>query len=541
MIQGPHHLLLLFVFATALKQLVAGPVNVLLIVADDLGYNDLSSYGSPTIETPHIDGLASSGARFTQFYTGAPVCTPSRSAMLTGRLPVRSGIYCNLAPPADELFRVFYPTSEGCLPESEVTIGDALKESYATAMIGKWHLGHNKDEPCLPGNGNQGFDAFFGIPYSHEEGYPGPMPEGLVFPPVPLMSTGYTFVEQPFNESDLTSRYTELVEGLIEQFAIGQGTRVPDEAVTTVSEDLSIELDFQKPFFMHIGYENPHVPLFLSEDYTAQSRRGLYGDSVQEMDISIGRIISAVEKNGLAENTLIMFTSDNGAWINPSNGLNPNRQVFGMGPFDGGCNAPFKEGKGSTWEGGFRVPFVVSLPGTIPGNQIIRTPITAMDIMPTILDYAGIPPPKDTIFDGKSVRQTLQQGDSSGPVHECIYLWREKDLYAIRCGQYKAHFITRSGFDFSDEGTFQDPPLLFNVEWDPSEAIPLDVTDPTYAVELKKLTLQADIHLSTVDKASSQYLAQNMSRVPCCPRDSPEDVNLPDGPWKDCICTRISV
>ncbi|CAM9334258.1 unnamed protein product, partial [Ectocarpus fasciculatus] len=474
--------------------------NVLLIVADDLGYNDLSSYGSPTIATPNIDRIAANGARFTQFYTGGPMCTPSRSAMLTGRLPVRSGIYADLPPPADELFRVFYPTSVGCLPDSEVTIGDALKATHSTAMIGKWHLGHNRDDSCLPGLGNQGFDVFYGIPYSHEEGYPGPLPEGLVFPPVPLMSSGYKFVEQPFNESDLTSRYTRLTE----------------ELTAAVGKEVFGDLDFSKPFFIHVGYENPHVPLFLSDDYVGESRRGLFGDSVQEMDTSIGRIMTTIERNGLSEDTIVIFTSDNGAWVNPSNGLNPNRPVYGMGPFDGGCNAPFKEGKGSTWEGGFRVPLVISYPTVIPPLQIIRTPVTAMDFMPTILDYAGVKLPENVELDGRSIKKTLQEGDSSGIVHECIYLWREKDLYAIRCGQYKAHFITRSGFDFSDDGTAQDPPLLFNVEWDPAEAIPLDTSDPVYAAQVKYLTVKAAEHTETIVKAPSQYLAQNMSRMPCC-------------------------
>lgn len=403
-------------------------------------------------------------------------------------------------------------------------------------------MGHNKDEKCLPGKGNQGFDAFYGIPYSHEEGYPGPMPEGLVFPPVPLMASGYTFVEQPFNASDLTSRYTQLTEELISRFAAGQGTGSPRDSreISPFGEEFFEDLDFSQSFFMHIGYENPHVPLFLSDDYVGKSRRGLYGDSVQEMDESIGRIMTAISDNGLTENTLVIFTSDNGAWINPSNGLNPNRPVYGMGPFDGGCNSPFKEGKGSTWEGGFRVPLIVSLPGTIPAGQIIRTPVTAMDFMPTILDFAGLPLPEGVVLDGKSLKTTLEQGDGSGDVHDCIYLWRERDLYAIRCGQYKAHFITRSGFDFSDEGTVQNPPLLFNIEWDPSETHQLDVSDPTYAAQLKYLTARATEHLSTVIKAPSEYLAQNMSRAPCCPRDAPDDVLLPDGPWKDCICTRVT-
>ena len=202
----------LIIAFSCLCVLRAGPTNIILIVADDLGYNDLGVFGSPTISTPNLDKLAANGAKFTQYYNGAPLCTPSRSAMLTGRLPVRSGIYTDLDYPYDSLFRVFYPTSEGCLPEWETTVAEALKPAYSTLMIGKWyvisqqtknygfvfnlvgkyicilrcydfcvlnvgtyrrHLGHNPDRNCLPGNGNQGFDFFYGIPYSHEEGYPG--------------------------------------------------------------------------------------------------------------------------------------------------------------------------------------------------------------------------------------------------------------------------------------------------------------------------------------------------------------------------------
>jgi hypothetical protein len=200
------------------------PPNILLIVADDMGWNDLSLTGSVTISTPNLDKLARRGSLFTQFTVAAPICTPSRAAMLTGRLPIRTGVYANLEYPLDNLFRVFYPSSVYCLPEKEVTIGDALKAEgrYSSAMVGKWHLGHNPEYNCLPGRGKQGFDFFYGLPYSHEEGYPGPFPEGLIFPPVPLICDD-KFVEQPFNMSDLTSRYTELTTELLLRYGEGQG------------------------------------------------------------------------------------------------------------------------------------------------------------------------------------------------------------------------------------------------------------------------------------------------------------------------------
>lgn len=494
--------------------------NIILIVADDLGYNDLSAYGSPTISTPNIDRLGLKGVKFTQFYQGAPLCTPARSSMLTGRLPIRSGIYSDLGAPMDELFRVFYPTSEGCLPDSEVTIAEALKPEYSTMLVGKWHLGHNPNRNCLPGDGNQGFDFYYGIPYSHEEGYPGPFPESIVFPPVPLMSSGYKFVEQPFNGSDLTSRYTSLVVDLIDGF----GSNAESVNGNYDNTKANTGLDYTKPFFLHIAYENPHVPIFISDDYISQgfsSRRGLYGESVEEMDRSIGAIVSALEQNDILDNTIIIFTSDNGAWINPNNGLNSDTSG-NINIFDGGSNAPFYGGKGSTWEGGFRVPLLIS-GRDIVSSQVLQTPVTGMDLFPTILSFAQIPLPTGLQLDGIDIRGLLVGKPDSVDPHECIYFWREHTLYAIRCGQYKAHFITRSGFGFSDVGTEHDPPLLFNVEWNPSESIPITVNnmDPQqYAAILAHLQREAELHIKSIDsdKLPSEYLSQSLDVAPCCPR-----------------------
>ena len=295
-----------------------------------------------------------------------------------------------------------------------------------------------------------------------------------------------------------------------------------------------------------------HVPLFLGDDYTGQSRRGLYGDVVQEMDMSIGRIVDSLKAANVYDNTLIVFTSDNGAWTNPSNGLNDERATHGVGSYDGGNNAPFFEGKGSTYEGGFRVPMVLSLPSTIPSGQIIRSPVTAMDFFPTFLSFAGVVMPRDRVYDGVNLEKLLLtskelNGDSTVlDPHECIFLWREKDLYAIRCGQYKAHFITRSGFDFSDVGTVQDPPLLYNVEWDPGEAIPLNTTFAKNKEIVGELQAAAAAHKASIEHVPSEYTAQNMSRVPCCPRghtlgEVQEAVlELFPGPWQECICTRLA-
>lgn len=316
------------------------------------------------------------------------------------------------------------------------------------------------------------------------------------------------------------------------------------------------------------------------------SLRGKFGDSVEEMDAAIGEIIASLKKSNLYEDTMIIFTSDNGAWTNPSNGLNDNRRTKGVGPFDGGSNAPFQGGKGSTWEGGFRVPLLVSLPSKLPANELIMSAVTAMDLFPTILDIAGVPLPQDVVLDGVSLVDLMLDPSLPDP-HECVYLWREHTLYAIRCGSYKIHYVTRSGFEFSDPGTVHDPPLLFNVDSDPAEAISLDTTVEPYRTILRTINTAAQQHLDTVTMAPSVYLAQNFTVAPCCPRGSynlnSDAVSIPllpfhevnsygtteqlqfvekfvssynndkdllsevvnnnyqEGPWRKCICQRISL
>jgi arylsulfatase len=404
--------------------------------------------------------------------------------MLTGRLPVRSGLYTSLDYPADNGFRVFYPSSVGCMPHTEVMLQEYLKNStwkYYNAMIGKWHLGHNPKVGCLPTS--RGFDFFYGLPYSHEEGYPGPSPEDLIWPPVPLMS-GSVVVQQPANYSDLTPRYTQKVLNLLDQFA-----------------------QTHQPFFMHVAYEEPHVPLFASPAFLGTSRRGLYGDAVEEMDDSIGQIINKLRTTDLAKNTLVIFASDNGAWINPGSGIAHGATT----PLDGGCNGPFSDGKGSTWEGGMRGPAIFWWPGVIqPGSTLEVASI--MDIVPTFLDLASIPKPNNTILDGFSLVPMLTGKNGTSP-YTFFYYWREHILYAIRYGPWKAHYYTRPGFG-NDPPVAHDPPLLVNVEWDPSETHPFNVTD--YPDIYATIDQEYQHHVNTTVKGIPQYGPQNWTLVPCC-------------------------
>ena len=271
-----------------------GQPNIVILFADDLGYSDLGTFGHPTIRTPNLDRMAFEGIKLTTFYSAAPLCTPSRAALLTGRYPIRSG-----------LVKVLFPASEGGIPDYEVTLAEALRAvGYATACIGKWHLGHLPQ--FLPTA--HGFDYYFGLPYSNDMDR-----SDRGHPPLPLMPNT-ELVEVPADEDTLTLRYTEEALGFIEQ-SVARGV----------------------PFFLYLPYTMVHVPLSVSDDFRDTSLRGRYGDAVEEIDWSVGRILDGLRSLGISENTLVVFTSDNGPWLT--------RMLAG------GTATPLRGGKGSTWEG----------------------------------------------------------------------------------------------------------------------------------------------------------------------------------------------
>lgn len=414
------------------------PPNFVIIFCDDLGYGDLGSYGHPTISTPHLDRMAVEGQRWTSFYTGASVCTPSRAALLTGRLPIRSGM-CSSSR------RVLFPDSRGGLPQDEVTIAEALKEEgYATGCIGKWHLGHLS--PYHPDQ--HGFDYYFGVPYSNDmdrvnDSPPGraafddPRPEYWNLP----LYRDRTLLERPVDQNTLTRRYTEEAVGFIEQHQ-------------------------DEPFFLYLAHSMVHVPLFRSAEFADLSRRGLYGDVVEELDWSTGEILQTVEKLGLAENTLVVFTSDNGPWL-----------TFHQ---QGGSAGLLHYGKGSTWEGGMRVPALFWGPGLVePG--VIMDPGTTMDLFPTFLEMAGAEMTGDRIIDGSSLSATLKE--KAGTQKDIVFYYRGDEVWAVRKGPFKAHFKTKSGYERDDPVSW-DPPRLHNLETDPSEKYNIAESHPDVIGEI---------------------------------------------------------
>ena len=390
--------------------------NVVILFADDLGYGDLGTYGHPTIETPHLDNMAQEGMKFTQFYVAATVSTPSRGALLTGRLPVRSGVHSG----------VYFPDTEKGIPQKEVTIAEALKEEgYSAACYGKWHLGHkNKYLPT-----NNGFDDYFGIPYSNDmTPVHNDWGRAQNFPKLPLVDDT-TVVEQGVDQRTLTRRYTEHAVDFIQNHK-------------------------KEPFFLYVPYTFPHVPLFASDKFRDTSKRGLYGDVVQEIDWSAGKIMQTIKNLGIEENTLVFFTSDNGPWL--------------VKKTDGGSAGLLRGGKGTCWEGGMREPAIAWWPGTIEKGVTETSLATSMDLFTTALNLAGAELPQDRTIDGKNLEPLLK--GKKEKVRDKMFYYRGSELYAVRKGPWKAHYITvKNRYTPDQKVTRHDPPLLFNIEKDPSE------------------------------------------------------------------------
>lgn len=351
------------------------PVNVIVILADDLGYGDLGCYGQTRYQTPHLDRMAAEGARFTHFNTPAPFCAPTRAALLTGRYPFRCGMTQNPAPDGrDKATHLLH------LPESEITLAQLFRQAgHATAAIGKWHLGHAKPE-WLPTA--RGFDEYFGIPYSND------------MRPVELLE-GTRRAEYPVDQATLTKRYTERTLDFIERHR-------------------------DRPFFLFLPQAMPHKPLAVSRDFDGKSGAGLYGDVIAELDWSVGQILDKLKTTGLNGRTLVIFTSDNGAWY-------------------GGSSGGLRGMKGSSYEGGYRVPGLVRWPGRIAPGQVVESIACTMDIFATSLDAAGISLPKDITIDGRSLLPMLM--GKATPEPRYLLGAQNQNLATIRDDRWKLHVI----------------------------------------------------------------------------------------------------
>jgi len=377
------------------------PPNVVVILTDDQGFGDLGCYGHPSIRTPHIDRLAAEGARFTSFYAGSPVCTPSRVALLTGCYPKRVGMQDHVVKP-DSVY--------GLHPQ-EVTLAEVLKQAgYATGMVGKWHLGHRSGLLPL----DQGFDTWLGVPYSNDMSR-AHRPEGDPYAfHLPLIRDREVVEWEP-DQRQLTRRYTEAAVEFIDAH---HGER----------------------FFLYLAHSMPHTPLVASEDFAGRSAAGLYGDVIEELDWSTGEVVAALERHGILDETLVLFLSDNG----------PNVKRAGQG----GSAGALRGGKGMDTEGGHRVPAVLRFPALVPAATVSDELLTAMDVLPTVASLAGAElPPRE--LDGRDVR--AQWSGKAGPERPYLYYGRRGGLQGIRRGGWKLSLLDGALYDLdADPGEGRD-------------------------------------------------------------------------------------
>ena len=359
------------------------PPNIVLILVDDLGYGDVGCFGAKDIRTPNLDALARQGTRFTDFTVAQAVCTASRAALLTGCYPNRVGMQGALNH-----------TSRFGLNPAEWTLPKMLKErGYATACFGKWHLG-TVPELSAP---RQGFDEFFGLPYSNDNSKYHPS-LAAEMPPLPLLE-GEKVAELDPDQAAFTARFTAKGVDFIERHK-------------------------DRPFFLYLPHVMPHVPIFASANFKGRSARGLYGDVVEELDDAIGVVLAKLRETGLEQNTIVLFFSDNGAWMS-----------YGE---HAGSNGAFREGKLTCFEGGMRSPLIVRWPGQVPAGRTCGTPFMSIDLLPTFVEAVGGKAPALKI-DGRSALPLLR-GTSDAAPHEALFYYAGEELHAVRSGQWKLHF-----------------------------------------------------------------------------------------------------
>ncbi|XP_029283150.1 LOW QUALITY PROTEIN: N-acetylgalactosamine-6-sulfatase [Cottoperca gobio] len=447
--------------------------NIIIMLMDDMGWGDLGLFGQPSKETPNLDAMAAQGMLFPNFYTANPLCSPSRAALLTGRLPVRNGFYTTNAHA-----RNAYTPQEivGGISKDEILLPQLLKKkSYVSKIVGKWHLGHRQKYLPL----ENGFDEWFGAPDCHFGPY-----NSSFKPNIPV-----------YNNSEMLGRYYE-------EFKIDRKTGESNLTQMYLLEGLDFihrQTEARQPFFLYWAPDATHSPVYASKPFLGKSQRGRYGDAVMELDYSVGQMLSFLQSLGVENNTFVFFTSDNGA-------------ALMSGPNEGGSNGPFLCGKETTFEGGMREPAIAWWPGHIKGGTVNFQLANVMDLFTTSLALAGISPPDDRALDGLDLTPVLLNR-SHTLQNRPIFYYRGNEMMAVRLGQYKAHYWTwsnsweefKKGIDFcpgqeipsvtthdQKEHTLQ--PILFHLGRDPGEKFPISVLTKEYQDVLSRISPVVEQH-----------------------------------------------
>ena len=456
------------------------PPNVVIVFTDDQGYGDLSCFGSTDIPTPNIDRLAEEGMRFTNFYVSQPVCSASRSSLLTGCYANRVGISGALVP----------NTRHGLDPD-ETTIAEVVKPlGYATACFGKWHLGHLP--PFLPTA--QGFDEYYGIPYSNDM-WPGHPESPKAWPRLPIYGSDGSgwcgpvdWIDDLDGQNRITRDLTEHAVRFIDRHADG-------------------------PFLLYVPHSMPHVPLGVGPKFRQSTMYGPYGDVIREIDWSVGEIRAALERHGILDDTIILFTSDNGPWINYGD--------------HAGTTGGLREGKGTTFEGGVRVPMVIRYPAIIPAGTTCETPAMTIDVLPTIAEIVGGELP-DREIDGVSIVPQLRGDADAGDPHEALYFWyAANELQAMRAGRWKLHFPhTYRSLEGRPRGNNGRPvkyrygvPIgleLYDLDADPAETTDVAAANPEV---VERLTAMADAMRARLGDKLNDVTGTDVRRPRSVPKD----------------------
>ncbi|XP_073918920.1 steryl-sulfatase isoform X3 [Castor canadensis] len=557
---------LLLIFLCGAQSYTASRPNIVLLMADDLGVGDPGCYGNKTLRTPNIDRLANGGVKLTQHLAASPLCTPSRAAFMTGRYPVRSGMASR------SLIGVFIFTAcSGGLPTNEITFAKLLKnQGYSTALIGKWHLGvncYNKTDFCHHPL-RHGFDYFYGLPTTNlRDCKPG---EGSVFTSasrwlvfIPLQIIGIAvltlgvlhflgLLHVPISVFICLLLLASLILilflcflhyfrplncFLMKNFDIIQQPMSYDNLTQRLTTEAVqfIQQNAETPFLLFLSFIHVHTALFSSKEFAHKSKHGRYGDAAEEMDWSVGQILNVLDELGLANDTLVYFTSDHGAHV---------EEVTTKGEIQGGSNGIYKGGKSNNWEGGIRIPGIFRWPGVIQAGLEIDEPTSNMDIFPTIAKLAGSPLPEDRIIDGRDLMPLLQ-GESQRSEHEFLFHYCNAYLNAVRWHPQNSTSIWKAFFftpNFNPKGangcfsthvcmcygnyiTHHDPPLLFDISKDPSERNPLTpTTEPRFHEILKVMQEASGNHTKTLPEVPNQLSPGNSLWKPwlqlCCQSSS---------------------